>query len=210
MPMLQTLFQDQGLCRLSVNGEMLFALETPVVTMGQARVPLPLATFLQATHNGENALAGLVADALAKSRMIADLFCGLGPFALRLAEAARVHAVDSEKPAVAALEQAVKNTQGLKPVSTEVRDLFRNPLVPQELNVFDGVVFDPPRAGAESQAKALAKSKVKWIAAVSCDAQTFARDARILIDGGYKLRTVTPIDQFKWTAHVEIVGAFTR
>jgi 23S rRNA (uracil1939-C5)-methyltransferase len=205
---LQMIFLDRKLARLTVNGEALFVVTAPFVVMGKAKVPLPLSSFLQATREGETVLAEFVGGALEKSKNVIDLFCGVGPFALRLAERARVHAVDIEKTSVGSLEAAVKMAQGLKPVTAEVRDLIRNPMVAQELNEFDGVVLDPPRAGAEAQVRMIAKSKVKRVVSVSCDAQTFARDAQILIGGGYKLKRVLPIDQFKWTAHVEILGEF--
>ena len=141
-----------------------------------------------------------------KAGRIADLFAGVGPFALRLAERARITAVDSDKEAVAALKRAAETTPGLKPVAAEARDLFRRPLLAAELKPFDCVVFDPPRQGAEAQARALAASAVPVVVAVSCNAATFARDARILADGGYRLTRVTPVDQFLYSPHVEIVA----
>ncbi len=207
---LQDVFQSHKLCRLSVNGETLFSVEPPSVKIGQAQVVLPLNSFLQATRNGEETLALFVVGALKKAKRVADLFCGIGPFTFRLAEMAQIQAIDIDRASVGSLQHAVRHAKGLKPITSEVRDLFRNPLVTQELNEFDAVVIDPPRAGAETQVRNLAKSKVKQVISVSCDAQTFARDARILIDGGYKLTSVTPVDQFKWTAHVEIVGVFNR
>jgi 23S rRNA (uracil1939-C5)-methyltransferase len=121
-----------------------------------------------------------------------------------------VTAIDSDAPAIEALKRAAAAGSGLKPVETVVRDLFRRPLVPGELKGFDAVVFDPPRQGAEAQARELAKSTVPVVVAVSCDAGTFARDAALLIDGGYRLTTVTPVDQFRYSHHVEIVGKFER
>ncbi len=210
LPALRELFDGFKLARLSVNGEALFTVIGPHILIGKAKAELPLTTFLQATAEGEKTLARLVTEALKKPKHVVDLFCGIGPFALRIAEFARVHAVDIERTSVGSLEFAVRNAQGLKPVTGEVRDLFRNPMVAMELKEFDAAVLDPPRAGAEAQVRVLAKSKVKRVVSVSCDAQTFARDARILIDGGYALKRVTPVDQFKWTAHVEIVGEFVR
>jgi 23S rRNA (uracil1939-C5)-methyltransferase len=210
LPVLQQLFETYKLCRLSLNGEPLFARATPMIVIGKSQVPLPIQSFLQATAEGENVLAGLVAVALKKARNTADLFCGVGPFALRLAETRPVFAADADRQAIGGLQQALRHTQGLKPMKTEVRDLHRNPLVEMELRAFESVVFDPPRAGAMSQAQQLAKSKVKYVAAVSCDLSTFIRDAKILVDGGYKLRSVTPVDQFKWTPHVELVGTFVK
>jgi 23S rRNA (uracil1939-C5)-methyltransferase len=155
-------------------------------------------------------LAGLVLGHATKAKNIADLFCGVGPFALRLAERSRVTAVDSDVDAIDALKKAAAGTSGLKPINAAVRDLFRRPLVASELKNFDAVVFDPPRQGAQAQARELAKSTVPIVTAVSCNAETFARDARILIDRGYKLQAVTPVDQFRYSAHVEIVAKFTR
>ncbi len=201
---------DFGLARLTVNGDVLAIRATPVVTMGRAKVALPPVSFLQATAAGEAALARLVIAAAGKARKIADLFCGAGPFALRLAETAQVTAFDSDRPAIAALDRARRETSGLKPVSATARDLFREPLVASELKDFDAVVLDPPRAGAEAQARQLAKSAVKTVVAVSCDPASFARDAEILVRGGYRLGAVTPVDQFKWSSHVETVAVFQR
>jgi 23S rRNA (uracil1939-C5)-methyltransferase len=207
---LNEIMQRFDITRLSVNGEIFASFATPMVQMGKAQVTLPTQSFLQATKLGEEMLARLVTDAVDKAKHVADLFCGLGPFALRLAERARVTALDSDKQAIAHFQAALHNTQGLKPVDADVRDLFREPLTPQELNLFDAVVLDPPRAGAEAQARMLAKSSVKRVVMVACDAMTFARDAKILAKGGYVLRTATPIDQFKWTAHLEMVGVFGK
>ena len=198
------------LLRLSVNGEIHTSLTAPVVTMGKAEVQLPVQSFLQATKQGEEILSALVISNIGKSKNVADLFCGLGPFAFRLAETAKVLAIDSDKPSIANLQKAARNTVGLKPISTEIRDLFRVPMVPSELKAFDAVVFDPPRAGAETQARQLAKSTVKRVIAVACDVGNFVRDAQILVQGGYTLKHVTPVDQFKWTAHLEMVGVFER
>jgi 23S rRNA (uracil1939-C5)-methyltransferase len=207
---LQAIVRDHGLLRLSVNTDIIASHAAPMVHMGQADVPLPLGSFLQATAKGEEVLAELVLAGVGKSKHIADLFCGVGPFALRMAERSRVFAADSDRAAITCLQQAVKLTQGLKPVTAEARDLFKSPLVAMELRDFDAVVFDPPRAGAEAQARQIAKAGVKRVVAVSCDAQTFARDAAILVDSGYRLTRVVPVDQFAWTAHVEIVGWFER
>jgi hypothetical protein len=166
--------------------------------------------FLQATEAAEAILAGLVTEALAGCRRVADLFCGIGPFALRLAEAAAVRAFDSDKAAVAALTRAHHKTRGLKPVEAARRDLFREPLTVHELTGLDGLVFDPPRAGAEAQAREIARSRVATVVAVSCEPKTFARDAGILIAGGYRLAAVTPVDQFAFSTHVELVGVFRR
>ena len=200
----------QDLARVSLHGEILVEQRAPMVTMGRAPVILPPGAFLQATRTGEEALARLVLGACAGGRRVADLFAGCGPFALRLAEGAEVHAIDGDAPSLAALDRAWRMTPGLKRIGTETRDLFRRPLLGPELARFDAVVLDPPRAGAEAQARQLAASKVPVVASVSCDAGTFARDAAIFIAGGYRLEQVTPVDQFKYSAHVELVGVFRR
>jgi 23S rRNA (uracil1939-C5)-methyltransferase len=198
------------LARLTFNGDPVFMAHPPAVKMGRSLVEIPPASFLQATEAAEATLARLVVEGIGKTKSVADLFSGVGPFALRLAETSRVYAADSDRPAIAALVKAVHHTQGLKPVEAKARDLFRDPLAPIELNPFDAVVFDPPRAGAEAQAKELARSKVKTVVAVSCEPKTFARDAAILIAGGYRLERVTPVDQFAYSTHVEVVGVFRR
>lgn len=210
MESLVALARQHRLARLSVNGEVFVTLQQPMVMIGRARVLLPMQSFLQATERGEEILSSLVVQHLTGAKHVADLFCGLGPFALRLAETSRVSAYDSDKPAIDHLQLAVRNTMGLKPVHTEARNLFKSPLIAMELKEHDAVVFDPPRAGAEMQAREIAKSKVKRVVAVSCNAGTFARDASILVKGGYTLKSVTPVDQFKYTAHVEVVALFTR
>jgi 23S rRNA (uracil1939-C5)-methyltransferase len=166
--------------------------------------------FLQATAEGEAALARLVLAACAGAASIADLFAGIGPFALRLAERARVVAVDDDEAALSALKRAAASTVGLKPVEIERRDLFRRPLGATELKRFDAVVFDPPRQGAEMQARELAASSVPLIVAVSCNPGTFARDMRELVRGGYRITEITPVDQFRYAAHVEIVARLEK
>jgi 23S rRNA (uracil1939-C5)-methyltransferase len=207
---LAALVNELKLARLSVNGEVMATAIPPRLLIGRAEVVLPPGGFLQATQAGEDALASLVIAGVGKAKQVADLFCGVGPFALRLAEKAKVEAYDSDRAAIAALNAAVKTTSGLKPVMAAARDLFREPLVPNEMKTFDAVVFDPPRAGAEAQAKQLARSKVKTVVAVSCDVQSFARDAAILIEGGYALKDIAAVDQFKWSSHVEMVAVFAR
>jgi len=198
------------LARLTRHGELVGQRAVPVVRVGKAVVPLPPGAFLQATAEGEASLARLVCAHVAEARNIADLFCGIGPFALRLAERARVTAADSDAGAVAALGAAAKTTPGLKPVATERRDLYRRPFAEPELEPFDAVVFDPPRQGALAQAQKLARCDVPFVIAVSCNAATFARDVRVLVDGGYRLEAVTPIDQFRYTPHIEIVARLAR
>jgi 23S rRNA (uracil1939-C5)-methyltransferase len=207
---LSAIAEQHRLARLTRHGEMVLMRSPPVIGIGKAQVILPPGAFLQATAAGEAALAELVIAHCKRAKHIADLFCGVGPFALRLAATARVAAFDSDAGAIGALQKAIKDTPGLKPIRAEARDLFQRPLVPQELRDYDAVVFDPPRQGAQAQAERLAASKVPVIVAVSCNVATFARDARILIDGGYRLEGVTPVDQFRHTPHVELVARFAR
>jgi 23S rRNA (uracil1939-C5)-methyltransferase len=198
------------LARVTRHGEMVAQRAQPTLKIADTIVPLPPGVFLQATTAAENTLAELVLGYARGAKNVADLFCGIGPFALRLAREARVTAADSDRAAIEALKRAVAGAKGLKPVKADSRDLFRRPLVPIELKPFDAVVFDPPRQGAMAQARELAASKVPTVIAVSCDADSFSRDARILIDGGYRLKAVTLVDQFRYSAHVEIVAHFAR
>jgi 23S rRNA (uracil1939-C5)-methyltransferase len=205
---LSRIAEQHRLARLTRHGELVLQRLPPTLRMGRAEVTLPSGSFLQATLAGEETLATEVAERIGRAKAVADLFCGVGPFALRLAEKARVAAFDSDAGAIASLQKA-SHMQGLKPIKAETRDLFRRPLMPQELRDHDAVVFDPPRQGAEAQARQLAASKVPVVIAVSCNVATFARDARTLVDGGYKIETVTPVDQFRHTPHVELVARFT-
>jgi 23S rRNA (uracil1939-C5)-methyltransferase len=198
------------LARITRHGELVAQSSQPLLKVGRAQVPLPPGAFLQATAEGEATLARLVLDHAGGAKRVADLFCGIGTFALRLAERARVTAADNEASAIQALTRAAANTSGLKPMEAVTRDLFRRPYMAAELKGFDAVVFDPPRQGAEAQARELVKSAVPVVVAVSCDATTFARDARILVNGGYKFVNVTPVDQFRYSFHVEMVGKFER
>jgi 23S rRNA (uracil1939-C5)-methyltransferase len=202
--------EQHGLARLTRHGELVLMRTPPTIEIGTAQVTLPPGAFLQATVAGEQALAALVSEHCQRAKHIAELFCGVGPFALRLAAKSRIAAFDSDAGAVGALQKAATSTSGLKPIKAETRDLFRRPLMPQELRDYDAVVFDPPRQGAQAQASQLATSKIPVVVAVSCNVATFARDARVLIDGGYKIEGVTPVDQFRHTPHVELVARFKR
>ncbi|MFG1403861.1 class I SAM-dependent RNA methyltransferase [Xanthobacter sediminis] len=206
---LAALAERFGLARLTRHGELVLQRTAPALVMGAARVELPPAAFLQATAEGEAVLSGAVLAATQGAKRVADLFAGVGTFALRLAAGARVFAAESSAPALAALMKAA-HTPGLKAVGGEARDLFRRPLLPQELSAFDAVVMDPPRQGAEAQARELAAAKVGRLVYVSCNAATFARDARILAEGGWRLGGVTPVDQFRYSPHVELVATFDR
>jgi len=206
----ETVLSLRGIARVSLNGEILIEPSKPLVDFGGIQVAPPPGGFTQATKPAEQAMAELVLAHVGKAKRIADLFAGAGTFSLQLARIGRVHAVEAEAKALAALDHAARNTQGLKPVSVEKRDLFRRPLMTQEFKPFDAVVFDPPRAGAEFQCKELARSGVKKIAAVSCNPLTLARDLAILVEGGYRITGVTPIDQFLWTSHVEVVATLEK
>ncbi|MGB3720577.1 MAG: class I SAM-dependent RNA methyltransferase [Hyphomicrobiaceae bacterium] len=196
--------------RLTVFGEVVFFDQLPTVLLGDVSVELPPGVFLQAVPEAEAIMADLVLQAVGKVKSAADLFSGLGTFTFPLACTARVLAVDSDRRSITALEKAARGSAGLKPITARVRDLMREPLSRLELEEFSAVVLDPPRAGAKAQAEMLAKSRVPTIVMVSCNPATAARDARTLIDGGYKLETVTPIDQFVYSAHLELVAVFRR
>jgi 23S rRNA (uracil1939-C5)-methyltransferase len=198
-----------GIARLTMGRDMVFETVAPRVTLGGVPVILPSGPFLQSTREGEAALQDRVLGIAGKAKAVADLFAGVGTFALPLAAKAKVHAVEQDQAALKALAQAAKSP-GLKPITTEARDLFKQPLTAVELAPYDAVVLDPPRAGAEAQARVLAKSRVPAIAYVSCDAASFARDAAILGAGGYKIGPVIPIDQFLWSSHIELVAGFVR
>lgn len=197
------------LARLALNGELAFQRQVPNIAMGRAQVDLPIGSFLQATAAAEAALADYVIGAVGKSKAVADLFCGLGPFALRLAETAPVYAADSDRPAILALDKGARHAKGLKTITAKARDLFRDPLTRFELD-FDTVVLDPPRAGAEAQVKEIALSKVKKVVMVACDARSFARDAALLVAAGFALSDLVAIDQFLWSSHIEIAATFSR
>ncbi|WP_112663220.1 class I SAM-dependent RNA methyltransferase [Microvirga flavescens] len=198
------------LARLSIHGDVIVERRPPVIAIHRSSVVLPAGSFLQATKLGEETLASFAIEACRGAKRVADLFAGCGAFALRLAEKAEVHAVESDKAAMMALDRAARATPNLRRITTEARDLFRRPLLLPELNSLDAVVMDPPRAGAEAQVKQLASSKVPLIVSISCDPATFARDAAILIAGGYRLERIIPVDQFKYSAHIEVVGILRK
>jgi 23S rRNA (uracil1939-C5)-methyltransferase len=200
-----------GFARLTWNGETVALRTAPMQRFGKALVAPPPGAFLQATAEGEMALLRSVAQAIGpNARKIVDLFAGVGTFALPLAERCEVHAVEGDAAMTSALEKGANNAQGLKRVTVETRDLFRRPLEPDEFKGVDAVVIDPPRAGAEAQMAVLAKSTVPIIASVSCNPISFARDAKTLIAGGYRLDWVQVVDQFRWSSHVEMVAKFSR
>lgn len=185
--------------------ELLVKLQQPAMTFGGTPVELPPGTFLQSSATAEAALVAEVIAAAGKARRVVDLYAGCGTFALPLLQRASVHAVEGGAAAVAALKKAA----GAR-LTVEQRDLERRPLQKDELKKVDFVALDPPRAGARAQSEALSASTVPTIAYVSCNPATFARDARTLVDGGYALSRVVPVDQFLWSAHVELVGVFRK
>jgi len=199
-----------GFARLSLDGEIIVEPRKPYVTFEDIPVFIPPGAFLQATETAEQAMAGLIGAHLARAKKVADLFSGCGTFALRLARKSEVYAAEGDAASLAAFDWAYRHATGLKRVTGERRDLFRRPLGFKELGQFDGLVFDPPRAGAEDQAKQIARSDIPLVAAVSCNPATLARDLRILVDGGYKVSAVTPIDQFLWSPHVEAVALLEK
>jgi len=198
-----------GFARINWDDDVIVQRVAPVLQMGSAPVPTPPGAFLQATAEGEAALLQSVQDAVGKAGKIVDLFSGCGTFALPLALGAEVHAVESEQLLLDALDAGWRHATGVKRVTTERRDLFRRPLMPDELKRFDAVVIDPPRAGAEAQINEIAAAKVQRIASVSCNPVTFARDAAILTNSGYKLDWIDIIDQFRWSTHIEVAAGLT-
>ncbi|TPW26213.1 class I SAM-dependent RNA methyltransferase [Pararhizobium mangrovi] len=207
---IETALSMKVLARLTVDGETLVEARQPIVRFGGISVVPPPGAFLQASAAAEDRMADLVLGHLAGAKRIADLFAGCGAFALRLAREAAVITAESEGPALAALDAAARHATGLKPVEIDRRDLFRRPLMAADLKYTEAVVFDPPRAGAEAQAHQLAASKVCRVAAVSCNPATLARDLAILVEGGFAIDAVHPIDQFLWSPHVEAVALLTR
>ncbi len=181
-----------------------------MVRVGRATVALPPGAFLQATPESEAAMVAEVCQAIAGASRVADLDCGVGTFTFRLAETASVYAADGAAPAVKALASATATAPGLKGIRAEARDLSRRPMLAMEMKTLDAVVFDPPRAGALEQSREIAASKVSRAVAVSCNPTTFARDAKILVEAGFTLQHVKPIDQFLWSPHIELVGVFSR
>ncbi len=198
------------LARLSNHGTIVLERRKPAVCFGTARLEPPPGAFLQATAAGEAELAARVLEATAGAKHVADLFCGIGTFALRLAARSEVAAIDNEPAGLAAIDRAARGTPGLRAVSVAARDLHGRPLTIDELKPFDAVVLDPPRAGAETQMRAIAASAVTRVVSVSCDAASFSRDAAILAAAGFMAEWIVPVDQFRYAAHVEIVAAFRR
>jgi 23S rRNA (uracil1939-C5)-methyltransferase len=198
------------MARVTMSGEIVYQARQPMVKLGPAVVALPPGSFLQAVPQAEKAMADFVLEGVAGAARLADLYCGVGTFTFRLAEIAPVLAADSAVAAVTALKSAVASAPGLKPIDAQARDLVRRPVLAMELAKIDAVVLDPPRAGALEQVGEIARSTTPRVAYVSCNPATFARDARVLLDAGFTLDRVLPVDQFLWSPHIELVGIFTR
>jgi len=196
------------IARISIDGEMALERRKPTIKMGLANVTPSSGGFLQATYAGEETLDQLALDYIDGAKNIADLFCGIGPFALRAAQKTTVTGYDNNEPAIAALSNAIRHTPGLKPLNAIVQDLFQNPVYHRDLEKFDAVIFDPPRAGALEQVREIVEAEIPKVVSISCDPASFARDAEVLIDGGYTLEKIIPVDQFKYSSHIEIVGCF--
>jgi 23S rRNA (uracil1939-C5)-methyltransferase len=207
---LSDLARDYDLARIAWDDDIALQRRAPVLRLGPADLTPPPGAFLQATREGEAALIDAVKQALTGAKRVADLFAGCGTFALPLAQDAMVHAVEGDRDMTNALDHAWRNAEGLKRITHEVRDLFRNPLQPEELAKCDGVVIDPPRAGAAAQVAELARSSVPRIAHVSCNPATFARDTATLIRAGYDVEWIRVVDQFRWSTHVELVALLRR
>lgn len=201
---------EHGLARLTWNGEPVALFAAPIQRFGAALVAPPSGAFLQATRPGEAALRAAVEAAAGQAARIVDLFAGCGTFTLPLAARAEVHAVEGDDAMLRALDKGWRMTSGLRQVTTEARDLYRQPLLPEELDRFDAVAIDPPRAGAEAQMAEIARSRVGLVAAVSCNPVTFARDARTLTEAGFAMDGVRVVDQFRWSTHVELAARFVR
>lgn len=200
----------ERVARVTVNGQLVFQLDAPSVTVAKVPVALPPGAFLQPTEEGERFLQDCVREAVADARRVVDLFAGCGTFSFAVARKASVHAVDADAAALAALDSAARKASGLKPLTIETRNLFKRPLQTNELDRFAAAVLDPPRAGAHAQAKVLAASRLRRIGYVSCNPESFARDARALVDGGYAIAWVRPVDQFLWSSHIELAALFER
>lgn len=209
---LVSLAMARNLARLTLHGERLMEARVPRVALEGTGMTafIPPGAFLQPTAEGEATLAALAAEGLAGAKHLVETFCGLGPFGLRLMGKMKVTAFDSDKGAIEAFARSIRANPGGKPCVAEARDLFRRPLFFSELKPFDAILLDPPRQGAEAQMREIAKSKIGRMVYVSCDPESFARDAKTAVDAGFKLTRVTPVDQFKYSSHVELVAVFGR
>jgi 23S rRNA (uracil1939-C5)-methyltransferase len=201
---------DADFARVTLAGEMLYQARQPVVVFGPGRVNLPPGGFLQACAEAEAVMVADACAAVAGARRIADLFCGAGAFTFPLAAVAPVLAADASEASIGALRSALAGAPGLKTVTPVCRDLFRRPYSDKEFKGIDAIVFDPPRAGAAEQAAFIARSGAAVVVGVSCNPATFVRDASLLADKGFRLKSIRPVDQFLWSPHIEVVGIFER
>ena len=206
---LAQLAQTYDLARLAWDGEVIVTRHSPEQSFGIAQVQPPPGAFLQATMDGQDALTNRVLEITDGARRVVDLFSGCGTFSFPLAERSEVHAVESDEDMIAALDDGWRKAHGLKALTHEVRDLFRRPLMPDELALFDAAVLDPPRAGAQAQTEELCQSRIPKIAYVSCNPTSFARDAAVLLQHGYEMGPVQVVDQFRWSTHIELVAEFS-
>jgi 23S rRNA (uracil1939-C5)-methyltransferase len=210
LPKLADWTRRNNVARLVINDDVAVQYAEPAIRLGGVEVIVPPSSFLQPTREGEGVLQTTVSTALERARKIVDLFAGCGTFTFAVAPRASVHAVDSDKPALSAVQDAARQAQKLRPITTEVRNLFIRPLQPAELGQFDAAILDPPRSGAGAQAAMLANSSVRTLAYVSCNPETFGRDARLLADTGFHIAWVKPVDQFLWSSHIELVALLER
>jgi 23S rRNA (uracil1939-C5)-methyltransferase len=204
------LAREADVARMTLHGERLIEARAPTLSAGELTLSLPPASFLQATAEAERVLTRFALEAAQGAKHVADLFCGLGPFALRLSRHVRTCAYDSDRVAIEALQRSIRANPGGKPIQAEARDLFRRPLFAPELKPFDLALLDPPRQGAEAQMREIGKSGLARVISISCDPESFARDARTLLDAGFRLGAVTPVDQFRHSAHIEMMAVFSR
>jgi len=212
--MLSEFGKANDLAALSINvdgvEELVLQTRPPMVHFGEVPVPLYPGAFLQATAEGEAVLVDAVLQGLGKAKKVIDLFSGLGTFTFPIAKKAQVLAVEGSMPAIDAMKTAFSAVRGYRQITTEHRDLFRRPMGPQEMAKYDAIVLDPPRAGAKAVVENIARTKVPVVVSVSCNPNTFARDAKILIKGGYTLESIQPVGQFLYSHHVELVAVFRK
>jgi 23S rRNA (uracil1939-C5)-methyltransferase len=204
------LCESRGFARLTWEDEVIAQRAPPVQRFGKADVCPPPGAFMQATAHGELELLAAVKEAVQGAKRIVDLFAGCGTFTLPLAEDAEIYAVEGERDMLEAMDKGWRMAKGLKTVTHVARDLYRRPLLPDEFKKFDAVVMDPPRAGAEAQTAELIRTDIKRIAYVSCNPATFARDVAKMVEGGFTLDWVQPVDQFRWSSHVELAAQLSR
>ena len=201
---------EYQLARLSWDGDLIASIKPPVQIFGNVKIVPPELFFMQATLDSERAMVKDICESLENETIVADLFSGCGTFTLPLSQTKKVIAFENSFQMLKALDTAYRDASNLKVIETIVRNLQRNPVTSEELSRVSGVVINPPRSGAAEQCKELAKSKVKKILVVSCNPETFSRDASILIMGGYNLDWVRIIDQFRWSYHIEVIGNFSK